>query len=258
MSIATSLFVVLLALDGPLGQGVPPLVARFGSDECEAIPAVFARHPAESMPGIEIVWFLDADALGVPVGKSEFLCSGTLEDNPVLTPGTFPLSLPLSKKTEIYRGIIRQTKDNKQSTPLGTVRLAVFPPSIFSEQWETLAKEGISLALAGPLAGLREFLEERDIRFAEADLNDPGTIDRNGMLVVDAEEGSNFFVTPGQARTTLVFGASDLSWQSGFRMHQDEDTFLWIQRPMSPDFAHNPLAQSQFLNLATTLASKKP
>jgi hypothetical protein len=259
MSIPASLIAVLLALDGPVGHGIPPVVARFGGDQMQALQATFARHPADSMPRVEIEWFLDGGALAVPIGKSGFVLARTLSDHPILTHGTFQLDFPPSEKPETYRGMIRQTLgDKKNSAPIATIRLTVFPSAYFAEDWKNLASSDVAITLIGELPGLREFLTKEKISFTEGDPQDLSTINRNGMLVADTASEENFVLPPGIARAMLIFSAPDRSWQSRFGFQQDGDTFLWTQRRPHLDFASDPLAQAQFLQLAQPLIPKNP
>lgn len=258
MSITISTLVILLALDGSVGQGIPPVVARFGGDKVPAVEATFARHPADSMPKVEIVWFLDGDALAVPVRKSTFSYDRTPAKNPVLTQGSFALDLPTSEKTETYRGAIFNVASEKKLVPLAVIRLVLFPPDAFTRRWQAMAAAKIPLALAGELPGMREFLRGLNIQFVEADLNTPGADGRDGMLVVDAADKEDFLITPGLARVIMIFAAPDRSWQSRFETLENGKLILWGQRPIHHDFAQDPLAQAQFLHLAESLTKSIP
>lgn len=251
MSIPFSLVVVLLALDGPVGRGIPPVVARFGGDEM-AVPAIFARHPADSTPEVEIEWFLDGGALGAPVGKSGFILARKPSDHPILSEGTFLVDLPASSKTETYRGLLRSVRGEESSVPLAEIQLAVFPRDHFVADWQRLARSEVSITLIGKLPGLRSFLRQQGVSFTEGDTNDPGTIDRNGLLVVDASH-ENSVIPPGLARAMLVYTAPNRSWSSGFAAQENGDSLIWTQRQPGSDFAQDPLAQTQFLNLALPL-----
>lgn len=252
-----SLMVVLLALDGPVGQGIPPVLARFGGEQIPAIHATFARHPAESLPQVEIEWFLDGGALAVPVGKSVFLCSRTFADHPILTHGTFLLDFPASQKTETYRGLLCAIDGQQKSkTALATIHLAIFPPETFSKDWESLAASDLKITLVGTLPGLRDFLLRQKVPFSEGDLLDPSTIHRDGMLVVDAEDGKNLVLPSAMVRGMLVFAAPDRSWSSGFEVHDNGGAMLWTQRRPGIEFVDDPLAQAQFLSIARPLVNK--
>jgi hypothetical protein len=255
MSIPLSLVAILLAIDGPVGRGIPPVVARFADNEI-ALTAIFARHPTDSIPQVEIDWFLDGGALAAPVGKSSLLLARKPAEHPILTEGTFFVNLPPSDKTETYRGLIRTVRGDAKSAPLAEVQLAVFPPNHFAHDWQLLAASGVSITLIGELPGLRDFFQKQGILFAEGDANDPGTINRNGLLVIDASDEKNSVVPPGLARATLVFAAPDRSWQSQFQGQEHGHAFLWVQRTPSLDFAQDPLAQAQFLSLARPLLNK--
>lgn len=258
MSIPISALLILLALDGPLGHGIPPVVARFGGENMIAIPATFARHPSDSIPQAEIVWFLDGDTLAAPVAKSGFVTARTPVENPVLTHGSFQLDLPVSDKTVTYRGIVMNHSGEESGTPLATVQLAVFPPDNFSRDWTALAKSELPLTIIGELPGLREFLHKEGIRFTEGNLNDPSTLDRNAMVVVDASNEKNFTIPPGTFRAMLVFAPNDHSWLSAFAQQNPGGSVLWMQRPIALDFQQDPIAQGQFLQLAKPLTTKNP
>lgn len=255
MSLPLSLVVILLALDGPVGRGIPPVVARFAGDELP-LRAIFARHPADSMPKVAIDWFLDGGTLAAPVGTSGFLLARKPAEHPILTEGTFFVNLPPSDKTETYRGLIRTVQGDKKSTPLAEIQLAIFPANFFAEDWRRVEASEVGITLIGELPGLRVFLEETGISFAEGNLSDPGSIDRNGLLVVDASGEKNFVLPPALARAMLIYAPSNHSWQSEFVSHQNADTLLWIQRPPELDFAQDPLAQAQFLSLIQPLIQK--
>lgn len=255
MSIPLSLAVILLALDGPVGLGIPPVLGRFGGN-ATTISAVFARNPADPMPELKIDWFLDGDTLAAPVAKSGFLLTRKPAGNPLLTEGTFQVDLPISAKVENYRGVIFAIHEKKAPDPLAEIQLAVFPPDHFVAAWQELANSTVPVTLVGDLPGLRDFLQNHEIAFTEGDANDPGSIDRSGLLVVDASNEKNFVIPPGLARAVLIFSAPDRSWQFEFAMQENGNTVLWTRRHLNFDFAQDPLAQAQFLNLAQTLLHK--
>jgi hypothetical protein len=255
MSIPLSLVVILLALDGPLGRGIPPVVARFGGDEM-ALPAIFARHPTDSMPQVAIDWFLDGGTLAAPVGTSGFLLARKPAEHPIVTEGSFLVNLPPSDKTETYRGLIRTVRGEEKSAPLAEIQLVIFPENFFAEDWKILAASDAGITLIGELPGLRDFLQKNEIFFAEGDVNDPGTIDRNGILVIDASDEKNFIIPPGLARAMLVYAAPNRSWSSEFAVQENGDSIIWTPRQSGLDFADDPLAQAQFLSLARPLLNK--
>lgn len=258
MTVPAAILVLLLALDGPVGHGIPPVVTRFAGETSPPIQAIFARHPEDAVIQPEIVWFLDGDALGVPLGKSAFTPSSEAPSNPLLTPGHFLWDLPDSAKPQVYRGAIYQEGLSPESQPFATFRFVLFPADYLLEEWKKVAESDLHLTLIGPLPGLREFFQSRGIRFVEGRHDDLSSVDRNGMLVVDAEHDDLFVIPPGQARAVLVFSAPDRSWQSSFRVMENTDATIWTQRNLHLDFASDPLAQKLFLHLAEPLIQKSP
>ena len=228
--------ILLLALDRPLGGGTANIITRFDTDDVRAIPAVFLGS-AETIPPVE--WFLDGDGLLAPLAVSRFVPRPLDNDPPGIARGEYPIGHQGVDKPVFFRGVIH-------TSPPREVRLLLFPPDYFDSKWKQLAESGLPICLSGELPHLRTLLERHGIRWQEADLAKPETIDRNGLFICQLDR-SGQVPYPGMAKWVAVFDTESLAFNR-FLESSWQDRLVVFEGPIS-SFADEPPTQQLLFQL---------
>lgn len=126
------------------------------------------------------------------------------------------------------------------------MRLLLFPPNHFDAKWKQLAESGLPIHLSGELPGLRALLGRHGVRWQEADLAKPETIDRNGLLVCQLN-GSDRIPYPGMAKYIAVFDTESLAFDRALESVW-QDRLVVFEGPIS-SFADEPLTQQLLFQL---------
>jgi hypothetical protein len=227
--------VLLVALDGGIGAGVPEAVERFQSSEVE-IPAIFLRSTLQQDPPVADV-FLDGDALGVPLSASlPFQTSASA--HPWLIEGKFRLALPENAKP--YRLRVRFREARLPGRVIGWVTVRVFPPEDLKDvlsRW--LRQEGNEeVALFGESKGLRELFSGWGIPYTDFGPEFPSASNHRLMIGSTA----SLEKLPSQGRNPLFLLSTDPE-PEGARWVQtlNHPNRLLVRIPGNPDWRSSPL-----------------
>ncbi len=234
--------VVLIALDGMVGAGIPKQINRFGGAPAQ-VQAVFIKSPGQATI-IEASIFLDGDKLLAPLGSPVPLVVKP-DGDPRLLEGSFDIPLPEVKKPAAFRVVLSARSDTADPTPCGDFRIVAYPNNLFSEGLPP-ADSLPEVAIAGKFPGLRELLDKNQIRHRDINLKMPDSLPPGTIVVAEI---------PADARLDGLFSETrKLIFASGtppsipWILDAKAQSFLLNTSPPE-DFRKAPLAQQMLLAL---------
>jgi hypothetical protein len=252
MNDLAALLCLLIALDGPVGQGIPAAITRFDGPDSPAIRAEFVVGPDSAPGAISLDWFLDGGTLTAPVATTTFRPDPAGSPSPRRVVGGFPVELPEVTKPTRFRGVIRA--DGGTSRPTGTFALTLYPRDHFAERWRRLQESDVAITLVGEPGGWAEFLRDQGVAFVEGGPDHTGEAGRDEVLVVQAS-GDNPLPRNARAKAVFVYGGDS---EPDFRRAAATGRLLWITQSPPPNVAAVPAAQNAFLELAESILPPNP
>ena len=234
--------VILVALDGWIGSGVPKQIERFGGGPA-TVQAAFLKFPDQNVT-VEASLYLDGDKLLAPLGEPVPLTVQPGDDPRVLA-GTFEIPLPEVKKPVVFRVILSAKVKDQAGLPCGDFRIIAFPRNTFSESLadpEALPE----IAIAGKLPGLRELLEKNHLRHRDINLKTPDALPPGSIVIAEMPadtDAAGYF--PDTKKLIFTSGSpASIPWI----LEAKEHSFL-VKAPPPQDFRESPSAQRMLLEL---------
>lgn len=234
--------VILIALDGLAGSGVPKQIERFGGGPAQ-VQTVFARSAGQEV-AIEAALYLDGDELLAPVGQPTPLVPNPGGD-PRLLSGTLGLPLPDVKKPVVFRVILSAKTEGSDPVRCGDFRVVAYPKKFFSEGLPP-ADSLPEIAIAGKFPGLRELLDKCQIRYRDINLKTPDSLPPGTIVVAEIPPAANLDGFFGDSKK-LIFTSGALP-QKPWILDARSQSFL-VNAPPPDDFRESPLAQRMLLAL---------
>jgi len=233
---------LLIALNGALGSGVPKNIERFGGVPA-LIEATFLKNPGQEVT-VEASIYLDGDQLLAPLGKPvPFTVHAG--DDPRLLVGAFEIPLPEVKKPVVFRVLLTAKPAGAGSGRCGDFQITAFPQKMFSESLgepESLPE----IAIAGKFPGLRELLDKCHLRHRELNLKLPDALPPESLIIAEVPpdiDAAGFF--PDAKKLFFATGASA---SAPWVLDCKAKSFIVNAQPPA-DFRESPLAQRMLLKL---------
>lgn len=241
----------LIALNGPVGSGVPQFIHCFGG-ESAPVMATFLVSAAQ-VPQVVADVFLDGDELGAPLAKAVPLQPAATSSHPALLEGTFNLPLPDTEKPILLRVRVRLTANDPAATAaIGQFRLHVTRKTELKHGLSRMtdpARSGAELRLAvfGALKGLRELLQEWKIPFDDEGMEMPV---RLGAHVLAVGEARDLMHLPQMgANATLLLIHDDPAAEAGLTEKTTPNgTLAQLNTPRHEDWRQSPFLHQQLIS----------
>jgi len=234
--------VILIALDGLVGSGVPKHIERFGGGPAQ-VEVAFVRIPEQDIT-VAASLYLDGDALAAPVSQPVPMVVKSGED-PRLLAGSFEIPLPDVKKPVIFRVVLTARKVGADPLPCGDFRITAFPKSFFADDLgpvESLPE----IAIAGKFPGLRELLDKNQLRHRDINLKQPDSLPPGSIVVAEIPPDANLDGFFGESKK-LIFTSGALP-RKPWILDAKARSFT-VNAPPPEDFRKAPLAQRMLLAL---------
>ncbi len=234
--------VILIALDGLAGSGVPKQIERFGGGPAR-VQAVFVKPPGQNIP-VEATLYLDGDKLLAPLGDPILLSAQSGAD-PRLLAGTFEIPLPDVKKPVVFRVVLSAKAEGSDPVRCGDFRVVAYPKKLFSEglpPTDSLPE----IAIAGKFPGLRELLDKNQLRHRDINLKMPDSLPPGTIVIAEISPDANLDGFFGESKK-LIFTSSALP-QKPWILDAKPQSFV-VNAPPPEDFRESPLAQRMLLTL---------
>lgn len=240
----------LIALNAPVGTGIPPLIHCFQA-ESALIPTTFLIN-AEQVPQVVADVFFDGDELGALLSKSIPFQPAAASSHPALLEGTFNLPLPDTDKPILLRVRLRlAANDGTAHVALGQFRIRVTPKNDLKQALARMTnptRRGpeLRLSLFGPLKGLRELLKEWKIPFDDDGLEMPVRIAAHTLAVGEAQDLMHL---PQQsANAPLLLIHDDPALEAGITEKATlNSTLALVNTPRHDDWRQSPFFHQQLI-----------
>lgn len=228
--------VLLIALDGLVGAGIPKQIERFGGGSAR-VEAVFVRAPGESVQ-IEASLFLDGGKLLAPLAGALPLVEASSGD-PRLLSGTLNLPLPDVEKPTIFRVVLTAKSDGSNPEPCGEFQVIAYPKNLFSKGLpppDSLPE----IAIAGKFPGLRELLDQHKLRHRDVNLKTPDSLPPGSIVITETRPNTdiNEFFADSKKLIFTSGTPTQLPWTL-----LSKNEALVVNAPPPADFRESPFAQ---------------
>ena len=234
--------VILIALDGLAGSGVPKQIERFGGGPAR-FQAAFVKTPGQNF-AVEAVLYLDGDELLAPLGQPISLAAQPGTD-PRLLSGTLELPLPDVKKPVVFRVVLSAKAEGSDPERCGDFRVVAYPKKLFSEGLPS-ADSLPEIAIAGKFPGLRELLDKNQLRHRDINLKTPDSLPPGTIVVAEIPPDANLDGFFSESKK-LIFTSGALP-RKPWILDAKAQSFL-VNAPPPEDFRESPLAQRMLLAL---------
>ena len=243
----------LIALNGPLGAGVPQFIHCFHGKSA-SVTATFLVNAGQP-PQIVADVFLDGDELGAPLAKAVPFQPAAKPSHPALLEGTFDLPLPDTEKPVFLRVLLRPAADDAGAATRTAFRLRLTPKLALRQALARMtdtARSGPELRLAvfGPLLGLRELLKEWKIPFDDEGMEMPARLGADTLAVGEAQDLTHLLQLG--AKATLLLIHDDPAAEPGLAEKITPDaTFTKLNTPRHEDWRQSPFLHEQLISNIT-------
>lgn len=234
--------VVLIALDGFTGSGVPKQIERFGDGPAQ-VKAVFVRSAGQDIPIVASL-YLDGDKLLARLGEPVPLAAQP-GDDPRLLAGTFEIPLPEVKKPVAFRVFLSAKSAGSDPVSCGDFRVIAYPKALFSEGLPP-AESLPEIAIAGKFPGLRELLDKNQLRHRDINLKTPDALPPGTIVIAEIPPDASLDGLFSESKT-LFFTSGTLP-QKPWVLDAKAQSFL-VNAPPPEDFREAPLDQRMLLEL---------
>ncbi len=241
----------LVALNGPIGNGLPPVIHCFRGDTF-IVPATFLVNAGQA-PQVVADVFLDGGELGAPLTKAAPFQPAAASSHPSLLEGAFSVPLPDSDKPITLLVRLRlAANEGVAPAAVGQFCIRVTPKNEIKQALALMsdsARNGpeLHLSLFGPLKGLRELLKEWKIPFDDEGMEMPVRIAAHTLAVGEAQD---LLHLPQQStNSTLLLIHDDPTLEAGINEKTAANsTLALLNTPRHEDWRQSPFLHQQLIN----------